>query len=276
MSHFHPSPEDDEKRPVEMSHDEKPEGEQIDVTKVADPFGKSRFGKWLENLWYHYKFPIIAAVVLFIVAAICLVQCVTKTKDEDRFNICYVGAYDFLTGESLTEDGAVPTVKAMRQTLSPAIQDILGEEKKTNITIDPIAISQETSTEDRDAVRGKLDAGDGYIFLMSEGVYNTYSYVNTSDGGKDYYMRPVADYLPADHSGYEITSDGRGIYLRSLPLGAAAGFRDLPEDTILCLRIAFSITNFGWDKKQQQKIYSNYEALFRTMLAGDFVPVANE
>ena len=111
----------DEKDPRFQKSDDGAEPDYRAKEVTIAPRGK--FGRALENLWYHYKFQIVAGVVLLTVLIVCLVQCIGRGATPD-YILCYAGRKDlrpttsntaqadmassltgFLTEQSLTGEG---------------------------------------------------------------------------------------------------------------------------------------------------------------------------
>ena len=107
------------------------------------------------------------------------------------------------------------------------------------------------------SLQNELSTPIAYIYLLSEHTFDVYT---TTQGGR--LVVPVAEYLPAD-STVEITPDGYGVYLRSTPAASLPGFCDLPDDTVLCLRIPYAAFSHGNSARQQ---FDRSEALFCAML----------
>ncbi len=250
-------------------------GEENEVqVREVNPLGRGRAGKWFENFWYHYKFPTIAAVFLIVVIIVCAVQCASKPKDP-TFNICYAGSLNIGTAMS----GDIATQHAMRDTILPAVS-VIAEEDDTAKAGELISIFgylidddseyeavRANSPEGKNNLRAELDTANTFIFLIAEDVYDVYAF-SPSDRNSSYmvYLKDNTKFLPAGNTSLELTSDGYGVYLRSTPLADMAGFCDLPEDTILCLRTSFSL--FRPDTKKNADIYAQNEDLFRFMLNG--------
>ena len=50
---------------------------------------KSKFAKWFDNYWYHYKWITIGAVFLIVVIIVSIVQSVEKKKED--ITLVYAG-----------------------------------------------------------------------------------------------------------------------------------------------------------------------------------------
>ncbi len=249
-----------------------PEPDDDKITEVRDVrlLERNRFGKWFANIWYHYKFQIVATITLLAIVIIATVYCINKPK-KATFQICYAGKLNF----GFAESGDIPTRLAIEKSLYSAAERVTGEKKEKKLDeliatygylIDDSsehANVLEASRQNKQNLRDELNAGACFIFLLDENIYQTFAF---SPSDRKPYMVPVIDYLPEDTTGYRITDDGLGVYLHSIPLGNMPGFKELPENTILCLRTDFSMY------RQDPKLYKKNASLFREMLSRNFTP----
>ncbi len=247
---FIPSDETKEQTPA-------PTPEEAPVPGDVKLLGKGRFGKWFDNVWYHYKFQIIASVLVFVAFTVCLVQCLTKPKDPD-FRIYYAGDVNLFPTEKHQ-----PAQEMAKDMLADA--NAVLEKDDARIEVSYYYITSEAGTFDatsqasRDDLANILMSPDGYIFLMSEAVYKGCAFTG---GDRTPYMTEVAPYLPVGNTAIRTTEDGHAVYLNSTPLGASPAFADLPEDTLLCLRVR-GVTSL----LESKEVYPRYENLFRALLA---------
>ena len=65
------------------------------IENAPDPAGRSRFFRWLENVWYHYKWHIIIGAFFLLVLIVALVQC--NSKEQTDLTVTFGG------GAALTE-----------------------------------------------------------------------------------------------------------------------------------------------------------------------------
>lgn len=61
-----------------------------DKHEAHDPREQSRFWKWLDNFWYHYKWQAIAVAAVVILLAVTLPQC---AKGGDSITVAFAGSY---------------------------------------------------------------------------------------------------------------------------------------------------------------------------------------
>lgn len=241
----HPDPHDDTPRDTDLA--------AADVHLVH----ASRFGAWLENFWYHYKVPTLILLVLLVVLTVSIVQCATRPSDPD-YILCYAGDGDLYpsTDNTVAADMASSTEALLdARGLTGENVEIYHYRIRSSSAVDT-ALDPYDSTN-AENLQNELLLANTYLFLLSEDVFTRYT---ATESGRC--VVPVADYLPMG-TAVETTADGYGVYLRSTPLADADGFRELPSDTVLCLRISYVAFSGG----KNADIYARYEALFRAMLS---------
>ena len=230
---------------------DKPDFEAGDVHLVRK---KGRFAIWCENVWYHYKVPIIIALVLIVALSVCIVQCAKREPTPD-YILCYAGEASLLPTKN-------NTVAADMAASAESLIESGGLRIGNGVRIDTWQVRKGAALDsyNKDSIQSlqnELSTPIAYLYLLSEHTFDVYT---TTQGGR--LVVPVAEYLPAD-STVEITPDGYGVYLRSTPAASLPGFRDLPDDTVLCLRIPYAAFSHGNSARQQ---FDRSEALFRAML----------
>ena len=230
---------------------DKPDFEAGDVHLVRK---KGRFAIWYENVWYHYKVPIIIALVLIVALSVCIVQCAKREPTPD-YILCYAGEASLLPTKN-------NTVAADMAASAESLIESGGLRIGNGVRIDNWQVRKGAALDsyNKDSIQSlqnELSTPIAYLYLLSEHTFDVYT---TTQGGR--LVVPVAEYLPAD-STVEITPDGYGVYLRSTPAASLPGFRDLPDDTVLCLRIPYAAFSHGNSARRQ---FDRSEALFRAML----------
>lgn len=230
---------------------DKPDFEAGDVHLVRK---KGRFAIWCENVWYHYKVPIIIALVLIVALSVCIVQC-AKRKPTPDYILCYAGEASLLPTKN-------NTIAADMTASAESLLESSGQRIGNGIRIDSFQVRKGAALDSYNQsnienLQSELNLATAYLYLLSEHTFDVYT---ATQGGR--YVVPVAEYLPAD-STVEITPDGYGVYLRSTPAASLPGFCDLPDDTVLCLRIPYAAFSHGNNARQQ---FDRSEALFRAML----------
>lgn len=230
---------------------DKPDFEAGDVHLVRK---KGRFAIWCENVWYHYKVPIIIALVLIVALSVCIVQC-AKRKPTPDYILCYAGEASLLPTKN-------NTIAADMTVSAESLLESSGQRIGNGIRIDSFQVRKDAALDSYNQsnienLQSELNLATAYLYLLSEHTFDVYT---ATQGGR--YVVPVAEYLPAD-STVETTPDGYGVYLRSTPAASLPGFRDLPDDTVLCLRIPYAALSHG---NSARRHFDRSEALFRAML----------
>ena len=65
------------------------------IENAPSPVEKSRFFRWLENLWYHYKWHLVIGAFFITVLIVALVQC--NSREQTDLTVAFAG------GAALTE-----------------------------------------------------------------------------------------------------------------------------------------------------------------------------
>ena len=236
------------------------EEQKYDQQAEVRLFGNSKFGKWFDNFWYHYKVHTICVVFLLVVVLICVVQCASRPGIPDAY-LCYAGRQDLYSTSKNT------IARDMETTFTTEVGAALSTEE-AQVTLFHYLINTESgdpatnnfALSNIETLKSQLDVAGSYLFLLDESLYNVY----TRTSGGACYMTEVAPYL-RDGSHVELTPDGRGVYLRSTALYQLPGFSSLPEDTVLCLRVSFTMSS-AMSASKQKEFYAQQEAIFTHLI----------
>ena len=178
--------------------------------------------KWLDNFWYHYKWPTIIVTFFAIVAIICFSQLATK-EEYDAFCV-YLG------------DGSGSITATDRNEILSKLRS-LTDDNDENGTVN-VCFSREAYTSDTTSyAAGTLNTNvtsfmssmlyqDYYIFFISQELYDYYKssevFVKLDD-----YVSGVTD---------DMRYDDKALILKHTALGNSAGFSRLPDDTLIVLK----------------------------------------
>ena len=237
------------------------ENNKIPEESVADggTGAKMSFGKWIENVWYHYKWHIIGVAFMLLVVIVCITQCVGKARDPIDINIVYAGSYQI--PKTADKDGKIP-FKDMSDTIKNLISDYDENGKK----VLNFQSYYWLSTDELDALAEKnaeLDPADRVdVEYHASVVYQAITDINSLMAHSDYYVWFISDdlyeymkrtsgganrYVSLDehvNDGTKVTyyTDGDGntdtcaVYLKDLPIYSMGTLSTLPEDTLVVLR----------------------------------------
>lgn len=189
---------------------------------------QTKFGKWLENFWYHYKWQTVFVAFLLIVGVVSFVQCASETPSD--VTVTYAGNLMFSDSEQLgfgqvlsdvcpvDVDGNGDTSAAL------AIFSIFTEEQLNTLYTytDP-----ETGEERID--KSSMMAAKQY---NTERIQTMQTYIMTGDCA----VWMVSPYV------YEMMFEGKVRIVEKIPLKETALYRTynavknvLPSDTIVLL-----------------------------------------
>ena len=160
--------------------EEKYEGREIQV--------QSKFLKWWDNYWYHYKWHTILIGFFALVLIVCLVQC-SSAEDPD-ITVCFAGNQVFSEAEytglkTVFEDVCPRDIGngaplAAFKTLSIFSEEQLishftfyyEEEDKWELDRDGMALYKATNLENYKNMQTYVMTGDCAVFFVSSYVYS--------------------------------------------------------------------------------------------------------
>ena len=195
---------------------------------------KGKFLKWLDNYWYHYKWPTIAVAFFVVVFAVCFIQSVTNEKKD--ILITYAGSAnlagdDKLAVESVLTDalpegfgnngkegkaGFIPYLIYSKEQIQKAQED--------QVFIDTVFNANEYST-----LNSQYKTGNGSIYILEEWLYREL----LKEDGTTERLKPLAEVFGETPEGaidaYAIRLGDTELYKNNPELQV------LPADSIICL-----------------------------------------
>lgn len=154
--------------------------EKHEAHSVAE---QSRFLRWLDNFWYHYKWQTVAFLAVAILLAVALPQC--GKSDGDGVTVTFAGGYVMTGDEQKGLRNALETVAEGGVVLGQ--YSIFTEEEivKNNTRIDPetgkeqldVAKKNADKAYNQDRIRSLqsyLMTGDCGVWIVSPYVYETF------------------------------------------------------------------------------------------------------
>ncbi len=220
--------------------------------------GFQNIGKWLENIWYHYKFQILAGAVLLFTVIISTAQLVTR--EEYDYCLLYAGPRNIAVQDLAYMEKAVEAVADDRSgdgTVSVTIDDIvmLSPEEQREAMEAGIAINGEFLNNTMDNFYQQIIGGDAVICLLSPYMYE---FVHDADGFLP--LKEVFDEVP------ESAFDECAVVLADTEFGQSFnGMDDLPKDTLLCVRRLSTMAKLKGEKKTRAAHEASVE-LFKRMV----------
>ena len=238
--------------------EKKPEAGEIVV--------ENRFLKWLDNYWYHYKWPTIVIAFFAFVCLVCFAQC--STKEEGDLTVSYAGGYTLSGSERENIVKVINSVAPQKKESDKRLSVLLStysiytdEELRAAYTDEngELAIAaynnaRQVSVDHFKTFSTYLMTGESSIWLVSEYVYK--------DCGLDFahISRPLSELygenLPASaYDAYAIRLADTELYRYYDAL------KVLPEDTLILLP-----HSFVWGESSNEETYQYFEQLFRAIV----------
>ncbi len=219
---------------------------------------KSKFRLSCENYWYHYKWQTVFGVFFLIVGIICIVQ-TFNVQSYDAY-VMYAGNYqmsrvEFLDMQDEFEkviedgDGDGKIVVDMRDIM------VLSEEEIKKRKEEGYEVMESLIADNLNLFDQEIFSGEATICLLSPMLFD-----RANEGGA---FLPIAEFVGETDAEYYGEC---GIYLHSIPFGSLPGLRDLPEDTILCVRRVSTMASlFG--KKEAERDHARNLVAVRAIFA---------
>ncbi len=234
--------------------------------------GGSRFSKWFDNFWYHYKWHTIIGLFFAVVIGVCGYQFITREVPD--VYIMYAGP------EYLTAGDIINVKSALRDNLKDYNGDgekgitlitltCVSEEKIESMKAEAEAESEEfyidlnANAQNIKQFDMEVFAGEAVICLLDPSLYE-----RVGEAGGFMKMTEVftSEELAAlKEEGVEL--DGEyGIRLLSTKFGKYYGaIAEMPEDTMLCIRKVSTISVFK-GKKKYEKLHGYHVDMFRELV----------
>lgn len=211
----------------------------------------SKFLKWLDNYWYHYKWPTIIVSFFLIIGTISLVQLFTKEKYD---------AYVMYVGEASIPDTQYVDIM---QSLKAVSSDYDGN-KEHNINFARTAFITDPENNMASSVNASaiqylsnLVVQPYYIYLMDETVYKLYK-----DSGVFVPISEIVKDVPEEwyYDGTAVYFD-KTDYANSFP-----GVDKLGENTLLVLKI-MPYSNSKSVLAREREYYEDHVDMLKNILS---------
>ena len=256
-----------------------------DTNKLPDEFKyepETKIGKKLDNFWYYHKWKVIVGIFIAVIVIICAVQC--ATREETDITLVYAGPYGSynesvavmnseltkIMPEELGDNGAVLNVlemytaeqiealakKEVDEYLAETKEKLSEEEINTLITRQKNSLSQLTSTNSKN-FSSFLQIGSYSIYLLDPSIYEQYKSLGVFAKLSDVFGNDIPD---SAYSEDAIKLSETEFYKKSVN-----GIGDLPEDTLLCIRIK-PVIGSGCNGNKNNKDYAKAVEMFKAIV----------
>lgn len=217
------------------------DGEKLTPEDLTQTSGAVR---WLDNFWYHYKWPVIIGAFFAIVLIIGLVQIFSRPKTD----VTLVNAYFYRMNREEREDFEKLLNRFVpedydgngEKAVNLIAYEIFSEEEYYAAKAEAESVAAAESLPVEFQLNPKLNADErtNFIQFTSTGecsVYmvSPYLYQILLEGNR---LRPLAEVYGGDPLPEGIMEDGCGIRLADTDFYRySPAAQPIPEDTILCL-----------------------------------------
>lgn len=225
-----------------------------------------------ENFWYHYKWHSLIALFLIFTILVCSLQ--MCEKEEYDINIIYAGSRVIdrkSNGNDVSE--YVTFLSSMKRvcadfdgngeigvTLSNLF--VLSKEQISEIEKESgYEVNYTLMENDKQVLIDRMSYSDYYVCFVSVGVYE--EYCRMADGTS--LFTPLSPYLPEGDHGLELYADN-AVYLRSSTFHDLPAISNLPDDTLICLRMKSAVGG-RFDKGSTEEHFARSEQVIRNILA---------
>ena len=226
-------------------------GDKIEAGEIGK---QSKFLRWLDNYWYHYKWPTIF-VAIAVLAVIIIVAQMSERKEYD-FQYVYAGPVTLSTQDTAAMGEVLGGLADQERFPSPEVAVTAYYLKaQSQMTADD-GYTAQLLQSNRDAFGGQILSGNALIFFMDPLFY-------AEQGEAALGLLKVRDYLPDVPDGALVGE--YGLRLDATVLYGHECFRRLPGDTVVCLRTAVSVQASITGREEALAYHDRYEDVFRKL-----------
>ena len=211
----------------------------------------SKFLKWLDNYWYHYKWPTIIVAFFLIIGTVSVVQLFNR-ETYDVY-VMYVG------DETIPDTQYQDIIDSLKQ-----VSKDYNRDEEHNINFSKMTFISDEENEMASTVNAgtvqylsNMVVQPYYLYLMSPAVYDTYK-----DSGIFIPISEVVDGVPD-----EWYHDDTAVYFDKTDYANSfAGVNDLGEDTLLVIKmVPYSSSKSA--TKSERASYENHLDVLKNILS---------
>lgn len=198
----------------------------------------------IENYWYHYKWHTLITLFFVVVFTICTVQ--MCQRDSYDVYVMYAGAGEL---RRTSEGGDIPAYQKALSSIARYADDY-DENGSTSVSLAALFLP---SDEDIAAIKAQgKEVNYGLIYensgILSDNMLHSDYYLCFLS--EEIFLQYCAKEVEVfDNIGAYTATDGEyeyaneyGIYLSSLDIYNRDGIKDLPENTVVCIRKLGAVT----------------------------------
>jgi hypothetical protein len=222
---------------------------------------RGKFLRWLDNYWYHYKWPTIITAFFLVVITVCTVQ--ACTKEEYDMSVVYAGrqllrsdelekvssALEAVVPKDIDADGDVSIqINAYNILSKEQIQALRAEKNEDE---EPTEVNTSFFSTEHQTYSNYLQTGESFILLLDRWEYD-----NLASTGALVALSEVLGSKPQNAiSDYGIRLGDTALY-RNFEV-----MKVIPEDTVVCMMRLPEVY-----KRKKAKQYENEKQMFIAMI----------
>ena len=223
---------------------------------------ENRFLKWLDNFWYHYKWPTLVIAFFLFVGTVCFVQC--STREGFDLSVAYAGGFSptqeqasrinevFSAIAPPDKEGEAPVVRVNTYTVFTEEEArALCTDEDGNFSTYAFNQTKQTTKNNLDQFGTYTKTGEAAVWLVSEYVYETLNLSKIAAPLSDLYEVPPAGAYDA----YAVRLCDTELYRYYDAL------KVLPEDTLIVMP-----HTLVWGKSSNEEHYREFQALHRAII----------
>lgn len=219
--------------------------------EAHDPREQSRFWKWLDNFWYHYKWQAIAVAAVVLLLAVTLPQCGSR---GDSMTVTFAGGYTMNGDEQKALQDVLRAIQSEDADITLAQYSVYTEQELTEMFT--------YYDEERDEYRVDVASKNSAKGYNTDRIRTLQTYIMTGDCG----VWIVSPYV------FETMFDGKTQVVSQYRLGDLAVYNSYDALQILspdCL-VILTRSVMGETSKEQEyeKIRAYYDAFVNFTTGG--------
>lgn len=247
----------------EYEREQEPEPRPDDKLEAGSLVESSRVLRWLDNFWYHYKWPTVIALFVVVVAVVGIVQMVSRPAYDTAF-LC-AGPYRMNTEERAAFEELLADVcpedynRDGDKLINLVSYQIYSEEDYRKEAAAAEAVSEEFylntkfNSDELNNLTNFTMTGECSVYLLSPYLFDLLKTGNR--------LRPVSALYPDGELPVGVTDNGYGIRFAETDLYRYhPAAQVLPDDMILCI-----LAPTVWGGSSDEDRYARSEALFCAM-----------
>ncbi len=231
---------------------------------------KSKFGKWFDNFWYHYKWTAIVVAFFLVVGLVCSVQMCTKEKNDiivvyaARNQLSVAEAEDVsrvleaVCPEDFDGNGKMSVDLSYYCIMSE--EDIKNAQAQTDADGNHAYIDNSYNVSQYDTYYGYLQTGESSVLMISP-----YLYEKLLNNDRLATIEDALGYNP-EHamSEYAVRLCDTAIYQNY------GVMKKLPDDTVVCI-----LRPYIAGKSSKEKYYAREKQMFESIIKAGEVSSEN-